>query len=683
MEKDTKNRFDERKPFDVVRAEDFGGDLYEFYEPLEQLIRKVSGVDIKGSRPVFLIGGRGTGKTMVLKFLGLEMQLKYFIRNTLQQSKSISELSSEEMKKFLTKERFIGIYLRFKTTEYDSFKGEIARLFRPYLSIKIAEQIFEFLKIFKSFGLVHEDQEKKITDFFMKHIIEPKPKAESNFESSLELIREDILPLFEKILEKRSFYSIDEIKRSYSIPLIIHKKIFYGLPDLIFNELDYLRGKNLFILLDELEYLNQYQTRCIGELIKNSDETSVIFKIGSRYMPKEIHVGESDEVLQEPHDLRVIHITDSLNAAHGKRADYKKLIKNILNKRLHKSNFFKTRGITDMKQLFPNLSDEDEALALVRDRKEPLMREKHWNKFKSFLRRTKSAEEIVEIVDTLKYPDNPIIEKLNMLLYYRKGSPQEIKRICEEYSRKGNMQYANLYQKNALNLLFQLHSDYRSEKKYVGIDVFIHLSSGIIRNAIEICNQALNTAFNYGYDPKEDNPVLAVYQDIGAKHHAKLQYDDIRRIPANLGFPVQEFINQIGTIFRALHGDRYLVEPEPTHFETDYSEIKDEAKRVFDAALRYSYLQRKPPMDPKKFDETKNPDFLINRVFAPYFEISYNVRGRTYISASQIQSLIIGDTGKKKQTRRKIIRENSKKKRVDLSQRTLLEMAGLHKNDVV
>jgi hypothetical protein len=58
MQEDTKNRFDEKRPFDVVRAEDFGEDLYEFYEPLEKLIRRVSGVDITGSRPVFLIGGR-------------------------------------------------------------------------------------------------------------------------------------------------------------------------------------------------------------------------------------------------------------------------------------------------------------------------------------------------------------------------------------------------------------------------------------------------------------------------------------------------------------------------------------------------------------------------------------------------------------------------------------------------
>jgi len=505
-----RNRFDERKPFDVVRAEDFGGDLYEFYEPLESLIRKVSGVDITGSRPVFLIGGRGTGKTMVFKYLSLEMQLKDFIKNSLNQRKSIEELSAEEIKTFLSARKFIGIYLRFKTIEYDPMKGEAARLFKPYLSMKIAEQIFQFLKILKSVGLLQIDCEAKIIEFFIRQIKEPEPEVEKNLDSALELIRRDILPLFETILRKNSYYSFDEIKKDYVIPVVISKEVIFGLSDLIFNELDFLRGKNLFILLDELEYLNEYQTRCIGELIKDSDETSVIFKVGSRHMPKKLPVGESDEVLQEPHDLRVIQITDALNAAHsGRKTDYNKLIKNILNRRLRKSNFFKRLGITNIVQLFPNRSIKEEALELVEGR------EKHWAKFRNFLgRQSKSNKEINKIIYCLRYPDDPIIEKLNMLLYYREKSPHNIKKMREEYLRGENEKYSHLYRKNALNLLFQLYSDYRSEKIYDGIDVFIHLSSGIIRNAIEICNQALNTAYNYAYKPSKGNPVNIVYQDI-------------------------------------------------------------------------------------------------------------------------------------------------------------------------
>ncbi len=679
MDEYIKNRFNEERPFDVVRAEDFAGDLYEFYEPLEELIRRTSGVDITGSRPVFLIGGRGTGKTMVLKFLSLEMQLKDFIKNTPNHNKPIEKLSVDEMKAFLDTKKFIGIYLRFKTTEYDSMKGDITQFFKPYLSIKVAEEIFKTLVTFKSSGLLSSEYEVKIAKYFIDQIREPRPKVEDSFNGVLKLIG-DIFSQFETIFEKHSFCSINEIKKGYSIPVVISKNIIFGLPDFIFSELDFLKGKNLFILLDELEYLNDYHKQCIGQFIKASDETSVIFKVGSRYMPKILPVGESSEVVQEPHDFRKINITDVLNAAHsGKKVEYRNLIKNILNRRLSKSSYFKDRGITDIEQLFPNITIEKEAVELVNGR------EKHWGKFRTFLKNSGFEEKIDNIIDCLKCPSKPIIEKLNMLLYYRGKSPQKIKKMCEEYLSGKNEQYTHLYSKNALNLLFQLYSDYPpNEKKYVGIDVFIHLSSGIVRFAVELCNQALTVAYNFEYEPGRGNPVDNRYQDIGAKKHAELQYSEITGIPKNLGLRVQDFVTEIGTIFRKLHLNRYLVEPEPTHFETCYSEVEeDEAKKVFDEALSYSCLQKKPPMAPKDSYETKKDDFLINRVFAPYFKISYRVRGRTYISASQISSLITGDIEKKKKTRKEIIKKNTKKKKIDIGiQPTFFDMDEVDKNEI-
>lgn len=657
MEKDIENRFDEKRPFDVIRAEDFGGDLFEFYEPLEKLVRKVSGVDIVGSRPVFLIGGRGTGKTMVLRFLSFEMQIKDFLKKDEGKKKPIDMLEESEIQEFLARKRFIGIYLRFKTTEYDSMKGEAAKLFKPYFSLKLAEQLFRFLKILKSSGIMSSEKEEQIVEFFAEQVKEPKLRLETSLNGALASIKEQLFPLFETILEKYSYCSFEEIKKDHNIPVIVSKKILFDLPKLVFAEIGYLRGKNLFILLDELEYLNDYQTCCIGELIKDSDETPVIFKIGSRYMPEKVPVGGSNEVLQEPHDFRIINITDALNAAHGgNRTDYGDLIKHILKKRLGRSEFFRNRGITDAEQLFPNIPLEKEALDLVDNR------EKHWKKFRSYLKQPGLEEKIDEIIDNLKCPTNPIIEKLNMLLFFRGNSSQKIKIMCEEYLNGKNEKYGHLYSKNALNLLFQLYNDYRKEKVYAGLDVFVHLSSGIIRNAIELCNQALTTAYNFNYERSTKELVETVYQDIGAKHCARLQYDDIPRVPGNVGLEIQDFINQIGAIFRALHLDPYMIEPEPTHFETHYSKLKDRAKQIIDAALKYSYLQEKPPMHPKKQAETLRRDFIVNRIFAPYFQISYNVRGRTLISPSQIHVLVTGSISEKNQIRNVIIKQNSRRK---------------------
>lgn len=671
MLEDMESRYDEKKPFDVIRAEDLGGDLYEFYEPLENLIRVVSGVDISGKMPVFLIGGRGTGKTMVLKYLSLEMQLKDFIKEVLRKQINPQDMDKEEMMEFLSKKSFLGIYLHFRITEYDAITGELEQLFLPYLSIKIAEQLLKLVSFIKYSNILLENEETNIIQYFKSQIKEPKLDCDDTIEGALGQIRSKIIPLFETIFEKSSYYTLEEIKKEYSIPIIISNNNIFGLSNLAFSEIDALRGKNLFILLDELEFLKDYQLRGVAKLIKDSEGTSVIFKIGSRYMPNGLEVGDSSEFLQESHDFRIIKITDSLNGAHSMRKeDYDALIKNILNKRLSKSKTFREAGIEEIEQLFPNQSIEEEARLLVANRTT------HWTAFKAELLGKHNSEEIDRFINILKYPDNPIIEKLNMLLFYRRERPEEIKKMYEGYLKGENERYRTLYQKNSLALLFQLCRDYRTEKKYVGIDVYISLSSGIIRNAIELCNQALTTAYNYNYKADSGKSIDYRFQDMGAKSHAELQYEDIARIKGNLGLRAQMFINELGTVLRHLHSDRDIIEPEPTHFETTYSEITGIAKEVFDATKNYAYLQEKPPMSPKSSIDTKKNDYLINRILAPKFGISYRLRGRTRITPSQIQKLITGDEKERREIRKEIFKRNSKKKTEQGIQKTLFDLGG-------
>lgn len=655
MYQSEKNRFNEKKPFDVVRAEDFGSALYDFYEPLEHLIRKASGIDLTGSRPIFLIGGRGTGKTMVLKYLSFEMQIKAYLSRQGSRKVNMNKINGALIKKYLKSTNFVGIYLHFRTTEYDSLKDDIKSLFIPYFSIKLSEQLFNCLACLKDYGVISREKERDILNYYFVQISEPIYHAET-FRDALNIIKNDILHSFENIFEKSAYYSFKEIKSNSSVPIILAKNVIYGLADKVFKEVDILSNKHLFILLDELEFLNDYQVNCIGKLLKDSDETSIIFKIGSRYMPPAMYVGESSEVLQDTHDFRKIDITDALNAAHsGKKNDYSNLIIDILNKRLAKSNYFREKGIKKITQLFPNIPMEQEARELVKNRS------KHWNKFKTYLKRNFNDEEIQEIIELLKYQENPIIEKLNMLLFYRGIKANEINRLFHDYLKRGNKEYKLLYSKNALNLLFHLYNDYRTEKKYTGINVFIHLSSGIIRNAVEICNEALNNAYNYGFIPDKNKPIKNTFQDMGAKHHSMNIYNDIKHIPGNLGFKVQSFINEIGSILRQLHLNLFIIEPEPTHFETIYSEIFPAEKKIFDSAIEFSYLQRKPSMNPKSSSEVKKDDFLLNRIFAPFFEISYRVRGRTIISSRQIMRLISGNLKERKQSRKEIIRQNIRK----------------------
>ena len=638
------DRYDPKNPFDVVRAEDFGERLFEFYEPLEAVFKELTGIDVEGSRTVFLTGGRGTGKTMILKSLSFDMKLNEYNKNR----KKITDYNPT---KFIFDQKYYGIYLRFRSIEYDVFTNETLELFKPYLSIKIAERLFNLLNFFKTYDALTDKEEFKLCSFFQESIRIDKKISLNTISDVIKYINDELLLKMEYFFEKSAYLSLNEIKKEISLPLVLSNKIFFELSEILFS-IPKFRGKKLFILFDELEFLKEEHQRYIFELIRGSDETPVIFKIGSRYLPSEMKVGNSDQFLQEPHDVRIINITDILNSAESisLKNKYGYLIKNILNIRIKKSEYFEKKGINNIEQLLPTLSPIEEALMVV-DKKI-----RHWSRFKKEIKDLKEDEKYI-IIKNLQYEKNPLIEKLNMLLYYRGLSSTEINKMMNGYLKNNNKKYKLLYDKNEYNLLFQLCNDYRVEKKYVGIDAIVYLSSGIIRNAIEMCNQILNIAYSYGHGDDGQTEIDYRYQDLGIKRFSRLLFDDVARIPGNLGLAVQDFINQIGEIFRALHiQDIFLSEPEPTHFETEYLEISGDAKKVFDAALRYSFLQKKPPMKSKQTGDVRRDDFVLNRAFAPLFGISYRVRGRTYISSKNISNLITYSKNQKNRIRRMIIR---------------------------
>jgi len=118
------------------------------------------------------------------------------------------------------------------------------------------------------------------------------------------------------------------------------------------------------------------------------------------------------------------------------------------------------------------------------------------------------------------------------------------------------------------------------------------------------------------------------------------------------------------------------VEPEPTHFETNTSRLKDKASRIFQAAVDYSYIQEKPSMEPKSHHEIKQGDFLINRIFAPWFKISYRVRGRTKISPEQLSGLIEGSEEDKDGIRKEVTLINTRKRKSQIDTQERLSSYG-------
>jgi hypothetical protein len=116
--------------FGSYRAEWLKGEIFNFFTVPSYFI------ELKSNRPCVLQGGRGTGKTTVLR--GLSYQGQYALRNN-----SIGEFD---------KNNFIGIYHRVNTNHVRAFLGgglddiEWQRIFGHYFNLIMCREILLFIK---------------------------------------------------------------------------------------------------------------------------------------------------------------------------------------------------------------------------------------------------------------------------------------------------------------------------------------------------------------------------------------------------------------------------------------------------------------------------------------------------------------------------------------------------------
>lgn len=235
-------------PFGIYRAEWLKNSIFQLFTPPAYF------PELETGRPCVLIGGRGTGKTTVLKCLSYQGQ--YSLKRS-------HDHSIENWK-------YIGFYHRVNTNHVNAFQGKQisesvwAELFSHYLNIMMAEFIVDFIYWCKSAVSLDicflEDECKSIS---MSLGIETSYSIEN--------------------LKENLFNGKNDIERYLNSDAEIPILSIPGNPIDIFCSLILekcgIKGKNIFFILDEFENLLDYQQECVNNLIKHCGEF-YSFKIG-------------------------------------------------------------------------------------------------------------------------------------------------------------------------------------------------------------------------------------------------------------------------------------------------------------------------------------------------------------------------------------------------------------------
>lgn len=635
-------------PFRLFRAEQITKDLWKFYEPLPNVIMV--------PRPLVLEGGRGSGKTM------------FFLCNSWQERISTLEAEGEQILSLLDGNNFVGIYWkvdgRFVRYMDSDSRKDWDHVFATYMGVCQVQEILEFLKLLINNNICSE---KDLSHSFnsLKKLIDKSIEINSI---------SDALNVCDSVL--------DEIQYTLNSPKKDLSNIKLSITGLIID--NFVKGLRLLpqfkettfrFFIDEYETLHISQQRIVNTLIKQSDG-HLIYSIGLRPNGMKTHqtINES-EVIQDPHDYSLIRLEHQLNDV--EQSEYQNILKKICERRL---NIFAEQTnhknvIRDIEWYLGNYDINYELKQL-----ESYKALDYINELKELIRQYEINEETVNKYIKVLVDEAPILNsRLHLCLLRRNGKYKpKLDYLLSEYENwtqhHPTKNYSEWMKHTRFGLIFLLCGDLGKSKTYFGMEVFTELSSGVIRYFLELCEKAFDFALMKEFSWDSPRKLTPEEQNRASRFVSRNKIKDIEEYEP-YGKQLRIFVENLGEIFRQYHQNKYLTlgQPEINHFSTDFFKISGESKAVLDSAIMWTVLQDEEASKDRDELPQNVYDFILNRIYCPYFQISYRKFHKLDIPPEFLDKLLSGNIEKAQEVTKHYIQKLNFFKTIDTNQGLLFE----------
>lgn len=571
--------------------------------------------ELTTTRSCILIGGRGTGKTTVLR--GLSYQGQFALNPD---AKRISSWKS------------YGLYYRVNTNHVTAFSGpeltteEWVPLFAHYMNLLLCDLLLELVEWYEirtgeTVGLDEATCRRITSSLHLPHSTTHKQVRESLIDSRIE---------FEAY--------INNVVDAERPRLSMQAAPVDGLCEAL-KRLEPFRDSQFFILFDEYENLLDYQQQVVNTLIKHASD-SYCFKIGVRELGLRCRSTLNDnEQLTHPADYAKIDISEKLSGATFKEFAYR-----VCQARIQRINFGSDNGSLNIRESLASLTPEQEAEELgVQSRSMAVVDE---------LKQSLSAAE----ADALKSCDNL---ELYFLRYWSeaKGKPLvDVFRESQASPDKWKERYGN-YRHMLLYTIKRGKGGIR--KYYCGWDTFTLMAAGNIRFVLELIDQCLVA---HAQETKSIGTIIsAKIQTRVAQKVGKMNLSELEGLSVD-GAQLTKFLLSLGRVFQVMASDAVGHTPEVNQFQlavpkNDDSESKLEAaERLLNSAVMHLALVRSLGNKPGDVGDTKEYDYMIHPIYSALFEISPRRKRKTSLTPDEALALIKHP----KESIRRVLKDNNR-----------------------
>ena len=618
--------------FSKNRAEEFGYDVWEdfavplFYDKL----------DLKeATKPRVVVGGRGCGKTMLLRYLS-----HYSTFSTKRRSIQEREVSH------------IGLYWKADTQFCRMLNGRgmdddvWAAAFHHAIAVLIGAEVLRALESIANsqFQSLDANQLARLSYAPLR-----------DFAPDLAGSHAEVAAVLRSKCWQFEMWANNA--RRVDCPSFLPGRLFLlALLSVVRQQIPLLSDSRFCVYIDEYENLTENQKRIINTCIKHSEQ-GLQFSVATKRHGMTTRGTEGDEQITDTADYR----THDLDAYLQDNA-FDLFAAEVLLLRLTSA------GATG----FPISADELRDPDSLEHRSQPSYRKtvlqcvqgmlpqlsqrelaQHVFEQPSLVSKLKSdiGKALAERHSSLKSDSfvRPAVPEASVicpaLLYRRSPDPESVLANLDA-AVDGQANHftgkRNWVHNNFIGCLLQLYAPYsRACPFYAGLDTFVQLSHGNIRHFLELCYKSLRiaklelTSSELRVDPED--------QAEAARQASAALLSEVRSF-GQFGNRLHSFVLTVGSILHLAHRRPAQSEPEVSHFSVlgGGGLLPEEDQQFLREAVKWSVLFEEGETKIKDGTQPAAVEWILNPIYAPYFHISYRKRRKHVFTPPEVTILIRG-----------------------------------------
>jgi predicted phosphodiesterase len=581
-------------PFTFVAAESMGA------EDIRRLfVGRHTKLDIATKRFGTIIEGqRGTGKSMILRYLSFPVQIRDWMAK------------QSDAANYFNEKGYIGVYCKLPQGVFDKqdltaipdfivrthvFEHKLA----AYFCIAAIGTIVEILEYM---SMAPKDYQRFAAQ--LKRIFRDLEKSTAAWTQNDPL---DLLTACRDLLRDEA-RSVDEFLRERSdTPFRSYLTLTGSLCDFLdlFRECAGLRTVSFFLLVDDFDVLHDWQQQILFSAAAQRRFDLVCFKFASMSEGKKTDISSDGHTFRPGDDYDPI-VLDWIEKG-LLNTDYPDAVALIAAKRLKEAGWDTLLG-KNLPEVEQNGTKVNDVIVRTNSLLEHLfMRWEHGQKLRVDIKKEMNQE-------------------------WQKAEKKPTKKPGDYVSKYGNARYFQELRKKGLG------------ERYAGYGYLTVISSGIIRQFLEIGSEILGLAYKNGWSIEEGRGISAEIQDQAIRQYSESFFQNLNKgagaySKQDLGDQVSsqqvaDLIEALSELFfERLHSPKHG-EPELLAFAL--KDVTPYIEALLRVCVRESVLQ-KFSYPPKTAGGPRYPAYVLNRRLVPRRSLSaLRMQGRVELTAQDI-----------------------------------------------